>query len=500
MDRVASSREGSRPLSPRQTLVSKATLFDLHNYTICNSARLDVEDSLVLVTPVLQWYYALLFPVSESQRALVQPGCIVVVRLEGTVEVGQVGIGALASDMITYLVPEVVHSFLGREAVFELELSDLPKGCNLVVRNVAANNVESRIRIRTLVTSIATQHTSNSRHTVLLPVESAKVAAIWAKPPDDETDWADIPYVANRLTNQLSFIGRFCDIKSNFESVLSLCCGHGALERELARHLRIVQVEGLDISEGALEHARDLASSAGYTNIHYSLHDINRLQLSKRYDLVVAGGIHHLTNLDHVFGEVGRCLKPGAPLVMWEYVGPNRCQATARQIEAINACIRLLPERYRLNLAAQRELGVTDMDEGYVAINDRRAKMAQSLNQRTEGLISRDSMFANFFRNTYVQMTPEEWEAKDPSESVRSEDIIPLLRRYFADVVVEDYGGSILQFTLYDIARNFWAQTEETAELMDMLFNIERVLRKYDDIPLNYAMIGARCPIAIMNR
>jgi hypothetical protein len=113
---------------------------------------------------------------------------------------------------------------------------------------------------------------------------------------------------------------------------------------------------------------------------------------------------------------------------MWECVGPNRCQATARQMEAINPCIRLLPERYRLNLKAQRELGVTNMDEGYAAINDRRTKVALSLNQRTQGLISQDPMFANFFRNTYVQMTPEEWKAKDPSESVRSADIIPLLR------------------------------------------------------------------------
>ena len=439
-----------------------------------------------------------MFPVSEKQRVRLQPGCSVVVRLESTVDVGQVGIGVVAGDMTTYLVPEVIHSFLGSEAIFELELSELPKGCNLVVRNAAANDVESTIRIRTLETFISTaQPALHGRHKQLPLNESAKVAAVWAKPPDDETDWADIPHVVSRLTSHLSFISCFCDINATFECVLSLCCGHGALERELAQYLKIGELEGLDISEGALEHARTLASSSGYANIYYYLHDINQLRLSKRYDLVVAGGIHHLTNLDHVFGEVGRCLKPGAPLVMWEYVGPNRCQATARQMEAINACIRLLPERYRLNVAAQRELGLTNMDEGYAAINDRRAKMALTLNQRTQGLISQDPMFANFFRNNYVQMTPEEWEAKDPSESVRSEDIIPLLRRHFADVVVEDYGGSILQFTLYDIARNFWAQTEETAELMDMLFTIERVLRKYDDIPLNYAMIGARCPIAV---
>jgi hypothetical protein len=79
--------------------------------------------------------------VAGSQRVRLQPGCSVVVRLEGTVEVGQVGIGVIANDMTTNLAPEVVHTFLGSEAIFELELLDIPRSCDLVVRNAAEKDV-----------------------------------------------------------------------------------------------------------------------------------------------------------------------------------------------------------------------------------------------------------------------------------------------------------------------------------------------------------------------
>ena len=78
------------------------------------------------------------------------------------------------------------------------------------------------------------------------------------------------------------------------------------------------------------------------------------------------------------------------------------------------------------------------------------------------------------------------------SESIRSDEIIPLLRKYFSTVDVRYTGGSVMQFALYDIAGNFYDDNEETRDLLDMLFNIEEVLVKHDDVPQDYAVIVAK--------
>jgi hypothetical protein len=100
---------------------------------------------------------------------------------------------------------------------------------------------ESKIRIRMLETFISTARPAlNSRHRGSLPDESAKVAAVWAKRPDDETDWADIPNVVSRLTNHLSHVGRFCHVKASFERVLSCAVATALLNENLLNTCTLV--------------------------------------------------------------------------------------------------------------------------------------------------------------------------------------------------------------------------------------------------------------------
>lgn len=92
-------------------------------------------------------------------------------------------------------------------------------------------------------------------------------------------------------------------------------------------------------------------------------------------------------------------------------------------------------------------------------------------------------------------MTAEEWRRVDPSESVRSEEIIPTLRQYFSEVDIRYQGGTILQFALHYIAANFYVDSAEARALLEMLIQIEDTLTKYDpDVPQNYAVIVARNP------
>jgi hypothetical protein len=78
----------------------------------------------------------------------------------------------------------------------------------------------------------------------------------------------------------------------------------------------------------------------------------------------------------------------------------------------------------------------------------------------------------------------------DPSEAVRSVEILPLLQRYFELVEFKPLGGSILQFLLADIAGNF--QDETGQRLLKMLFVIEDALLASGDLQSDFAYVVAR--------
>lgn len=80
--------------------------------------------------------------------------------------------------------------------------------------------------------------------------------------------------------------------------------------------------------------------------------------------------------------------------------------------------------------------------------------------------------------------------AVDPSEAVRSAEIVPVLQQYFDLVEYRPLGGTILQFLLADIAGNF-QQDEAGAQLLEMLFAIEDALMAAGHLDSDFACIVA---------
>lgn len=408
------------------------------------------------------------------------------------------------------------------------------------------------------------------------------MSARWGQEPDAAVNWATIPYVDQRAAEMigadptkgfwLHMLDLYSDPRRHLDRVLSLACGHGHQERTLAKFRRFRVCDAFDISETALDNARRLAEAAGLGSINYQRCDLNEVKLSQKYDLVIAGGVHHISNLERLLEEITRSLTPGGFLLMYEYIGPSQCQPTARQVEAINACIRLLPKKYRVRISAQRKLGVTTPEEALalveasdasaqetsdagnrgpevslgdaggaiaaVDVSARQGLAAPGANTASAARVTRllfraaraiwrgdfsyrlkahlfrrlqkslsvgptlaecpetkrvtDELPEEYFWTKFVPMTREQWDAADPSEAVRSDEIIPLCRKYFRTVDVRYTGGSIMQFTLYDIAGNFYEDNEETRDILDMLFKIEEVLVKHDDVPQDYAVIVAK--------
>jgi hypothetical protein len=79
----------------------------------------------------------------------------------------------------------------------------------------------------------------------------------------------------------------------------------------------------------------------------------------------------------------------------------------------------------------------------------------------------------------------------DPSEAVRSSDIVPLLSQYFRVLEFKGYGGSLLHDLLLDIAGNFSEENPESLDHLRRLFEAEDALIESGRLAHDFAVIVA---------
>jgi len=279
---------------------------------------------------------------------------------------------------------------------------------------------------------------------------------------------------------------------------LSLGCGEGALERRLASLDAFQSCDAIDIADGSIDKARKLAQQAGYDHIRYSVQNVNQLVLpEKSYDAVwVSGAMHHFEALEHVCIQVTRAFASEGRLILNEYIGPNRFQFPERQRQVIQACNDLLPAEYRRMVAARLPTGSRQVKTiDYPSLTQlfiaklKDGDLLPALRRRTQRFLARQSR-TQAVRGKVNLPTVSSVAAIDPSEAVRSADIMPTLREYFEIMEYRPLGGTILQFLLADIAGNF--ETEEGRRLLQMLFAIEDTLMQTGDLSSDFAYIVAQ--------
>lgn len=237
------------------------------------------------------------------------------------------------------------------------------------------------------------------------------------------------------------------------EKMLSLGCGAGGLERHALTSNMCRIFDAFDISEGSIQAAREAARGAGYGGrIHYGVVDLNRIELEEdAYDGVLTGmAVHHLENLEGVFLELTKAIKPGALFVFDEFVGPSQFQWTDAQLELANELLGSIPKRYKI-----------DSNGGVL----RRIK----------------------------RPTIEAMNAVDPSESIRSAEIMPLTERYFDILERRDYGGTLLHLvTMAGTIRNYDAESEEDVALLARMIDFEKRHIEAGDIGSDFTLVVAR--------
>jgi SAM-dependent methyltransferase len=253
--------------------------------------------------------------------------------------------------------------------------------------------------------------------------------------------------------NWLNFVKqRYCETPR--ETGLSLGCGEGCAERDAIQLGLCMQMEAYDLSPGAIQAAEEQAAAVGMADrIRYGIADLDEISLpAAAYDLIIAGqSVHHISNLEHLAEQLHKSLRPGGILILNEYVGPSRFQWTDKVDRLMNDLLNLLPPEKRI------------MQNG------------------TE-------------KPAILRPTPEQVAKVDPTESVRSAEILPVFSQYFAADYSAPFGGTLLQFLLSEIVANFNEHDERDRARIDMLVYFEETLIREGviDSDFVFAVMSAR--------
>lgn len=236
----------------------------------------------------------------------------------------------------------------------------------------------------------------------------------------------------------------------SLEKGISICSGSGEFERTLIDNGLCRSIDAYELSEKRVAEGRIMAEKGRYA-IRFCQEDVNQAVFKPdHYDVFFSwSALHHIENLEGVIYNARRCLKKRGVLVAQEYIGPIRFQWTDRQLAILNRVLKRLPERLR-----------TDSKTGNI-----------------KEKIDRPTI--DHMKNT------------DPSEAVRSSEIIPALKGHFNIRVQKYFGGAIFHPLFDDIMANFDHKNETEAALIEMILLLERVLVEKKVLGNDYAIIVA---------
>ncbi|MFK5596791.1 class I SAM-dependent methyltransferase [Methylobacterium sp. HMF5984] len=212
---------------------------------------------------------------------------------------------------------------------------------------------------------------------------------------------------------------------------LSLGCGPGHAEIALLQHGSVDEILGMDPSSGAIQVANELALGAGVADrakFAISAMDLPEFEPNSADVVHMNMSLHHIHDLEWVFAQIFTALKPGGYFVANEFVGPKRFQWSEQRIKIVTDFLATIPDHLRRDY------------------RDNSVKVRQQ---------------------TYPA---EWWIANDPTESVRSNEILPLLMSISPETKVYSYAGNIANLVLENIIHNFDPQRDEDKAVLARLW------------------------------
>ena len=151
-----------------------------------------------------------------------------------------------------------------------------------------------------------------------------------------------------------------------FARALSIGCGTGPLERDLIRRNLCDRIDAFDGSPTSIATARAEARTLGIGGrIRYFVADFNDLQLRRvKYDAVFFHqSLHHVAHMERLFRRLLARMRPEAVLYLDEYVGPSRTDWTDALMEGVRRIYGELPRSARASDELPYPIQVDDPSE-----------------------------------------------------------------------------------------------------------------------------------------
>ncbi len=268
-----------------------------------------------------------------------------------------------------------------------------------------------------------------------------------------------VDYINNRVTQgEESWYSIIKKInKGKFKNALIVGCGAGELERNLYKNDYFENALGIDISEKSLELARKNANTDEIKNINYKLFNLETDDYLKlgHFDLIIVTmAAHHINNLDYFYKGIYKILdKKNGLVVLNEYIGPNRFNHSDKVLSIINKLLNALDDSYKKNY----------LIEGCP------------------------------IRSEYIRTPVEHFLKHDPSEAIKSEEIVVKLQKKFNIISYRPYGGQLNHMLLTGIIENFENDNKKSGEsILKLLMTFEEILEDFNVIDSDFAFIISR--------
>ncbi len=252
----------------------------------------------------------------------------------------------------------------------------------------------------------------------------------------EHANWWIIPYLNERVNFLISgnskiqyeqYISEKYFDSEKPGTLISLGCGAGNHEMNLARLNPHQTIIGYDISKELIDRANEKADQLA--NISFYDTDVYKLDLeAESVDcFLFNASLHHFKDIKtFIRSKIYPALKKDGLVVINEYVGPNRLNFSKAQIDYCNKC---------LNDIVSKE--------------------------------NRKILHLNSYKTRCYRLGKIRMIVSDPSECVDSASILPVLRGEFEELEFKNLGGNILLPVLKHIAHHFVNNNKQ--ELIELI-------------------------------
>jgi SAM-dependent methyltransferase len=177
--------------------------------------------------------------------------------------------------------------------------------------------------------------------------------------------------------------------------------------------------------------------------VRFEVANLETYEPEDRYDVIFAKGVlHHIDGLERWCRAFNGLLTRSGVVYVDDFIGPSRFQWTDAQLRIVNRVLAALPERLRRDLVTG--------DDG--------------------------------LREPVRRPDARRFAEADPSEAIRSDEIMDVLGRHLKPMLVRDYGGALFHQLFNRIMGNF----AEDEDLVRMLVEVDLLLTDEGVVEPNY--------------